>query len=411
MPKSLTEQQYAFADLIIKVGLNLQVKQRLLIRASTENADFTRIVAEKAYQAGSPEVTVLWNDDILAKQRLEYAPDSVLSSYPDFLAQANNEASDRGDAILSIRSSDPELYQGIQGNKIALAEKASRSALMPFFQKISSSAVNWCLVSVPAKAWAAKVFPNDTQEQQLTKLWHAILKTVRTDQENPEAAWQTHLDKLEERRAYLDEKKYQSLHYKGDGTDLTIGLIDNHLWMGGIQPTQTGIIYVANLPTEEVFTMPHKQKVNGTVSSSLPLSHNGSLIDKFSLTFKDGKVTQAKAEKGDEALQRILNTDEGARHLGEVALVPHSSPISQSGILFYDTLFDENAASHLALGRAYPFTIKDGTTWSQAEAAKKGVNNSLTHVDFMIGNQNIDIDGTKADGSTEPVMRSGEFVF
>lgn len=400
-----------FAELIIRVGLNLQPGQRLLIRAGVESADFARNVCSKAYSAGCKEVEVIWNDDFISLARLKNAPEENLSSYPAYLAQGHNDAASRADAVLTIRASDPELYKGQDGKRISLSEKASRQALKPFFEKITSSALNWCLVSVPSKAWAAKVFPHEAPDIQLDKLWRAILTTVRASQEDPEAAWQTHLQKLEKRREYLNEKQYQSLRYRAKGTDLEIGLVDNHLWMGGIQPTQSGIIYVANLPTEEVFTMPHKDKANGVVSSSLPLSHAGTLIEDFELTFKDGKVVQAKAKKGEDALQRILETDEGAKHLGEVALVPHSSPIAQLGILFYDTLFDENAASHLALGRAYAFTVTGGTSWSPEEASAHGVNDSLTHVDFMIGSADMDIDGVHKNGNTEPVMRQGEWAF
>ncbi|MCA9838687.1 MAG: aminopeptidase [Trueperaceae bacterium] len=411
MPKSQEVQIAAFADLVVKVGLNLQAGQRLLIRSAVEGAEFARLVTQRAYAAGCAEVDVIWNDDTIALERLKHAAEERLNEYPPYLAQGHIDAANRADAVLSIRCSDPELYKGQDSSRLKVVERATRTALRPFFEKITTSALNWCLVSVPGQAWAAKLFPDEAKEQQKAKLWTAILKTVRADLDDPNKAWQEHLEGLERRREYLDQKQYQSLRYRAKGTDLEIGLVENHLWMGGIQPTPSGIIYVANMPTEEVFTMPHKNRVNGLVSSSLPLSHNGSLIEDFVLEFKDGQVVSAKARSGEDTLHRILDTDEGARRLGEVALVPHSSPISQLGILFYDTLFDENAASHLALGRAYAFTVKDGTTWTPQQAAEHGVNDSLTHVDFMIGSADMDIDGVSKNGSLEPVMRQGEWAF
>lgn len=400
-----------FADLVIKVGLNLQPKQRLLIRGTIDSAPFVRLVTQRAYSAGSPEVNVIWTDDQISLARVTHAPDDVLKTYPEYLLKGHNDPVERGDAVLTVRSSDPELYKDVDGDKLSLVEKATRQSLMPFFEKISSSAVSWCLVSVPAQAWAAKVFPKDSSEQQIAKLWEAIFKTVRVDQNDPVSAWEKHLDTLEQRRLYLNDKQYASLKYKATGTDFELGLVDNHLWMGGTQPTHDGVVYVANLPTEEVFTMPHKDKANGVVSSSLPLSHAGNMIEDFKLTFKDGKVIEASAKRGESTLHRILETDKGARRLGEVALVPHSSPISQSGILFYDTLFDENAASHLALGRAYAFTVKDGVDWTPEKASEQGVNQSLTHVDFMIGSKDMDLDGVSKDGAVEAIMRQGEWVF
>lgn len=406
------EQQIAqFADLVVKVGLNLQPKQRLLIRSAVEAVEFTRMLTARAYAAGCADVEVIWSDDFINLERLRNASEELLAEYPAYLAKGHTDAANRHDAVLSVRASDPELYKGQDSTRIKTIERATRTALRPFFEKITTSALNWCLVSVPGQAWAAKVFPETSADQQKAKLWDAILKAVRADLSDPFAAWQDHLDGLELRRAYLDKKQYKALRYRAKGTDLEIGLVDQHLWMGGVQPTPEGIVYVANMPTEEVFTMPHKDKVNGVVSSSLPLSHNGSMIENFSLTFKDGRVVSATAKAGEDALYRILETDEGARRLGEVALVPHSSPISELGILFYDTLFDENAASHLALGRAYAFTIKDGTTWTSEQAAAKGVNDSLTHVDFMIGCPDMDIDGLVQDGAVEPVMRQGEWAF
>jgi aminopeptidase len=404
------KQLQTYADLVIRVGLNLQKGQTLWLSSSVEEPELTRRVVEAAYKAGAYYVNVMWVDDAVNLARFKYAPADSFAHVPTWLKQAYNVEMKKGDALLSIRSSDPELLKGQDPEKIATVEKTSRSEFKPRMKKVLSSEVNWCVVNIPSKGWAARVFPKDKPEKAVSKLWSAIFAAVRADKPGSVKLWQKHLVKLEQRRAYLDEKQYSALHYIAPGTDLTIGLVDNHMWMGGTQDTQNGIPYVANLPTEEVFTMPHKDRVDGVVKSSKPLAYGGNIIDDFTLTFKEGKIVSAKAKRGEKTLANLLETDHGAKRLGEVALVPYSSPISQSGILFLSTLFDENAASHVALGSAYRFNVEGGTQMTDKQAAKAGVNTSLTHVDFMIGSNKMDIDGVSKDGQREAVMRKGEWA-
>jgi aminopeptidase len=411
MALSLDKQMQTYADLIVKVGVNLQKGQTLWINASVEEPELTRRVVEAAYKAGAYYVTVIWLDDFVTLSRFKYAPKDSFSHFPNWMKEAFNIEMKQGDALLSIRSSDPELLKGQDPESIATAEKTSREAFKPRMKKVLSSEVNWCVVNIPSRGWATKVFPKLKAEKAVEKLWQAIFAAVRADKPNAVKLWQKHLQQLEQRRAYLNEKQYTTLEYTAPGTKLSLGLVDNHLWMGGSQDTQDGITYVANLPTEEVFTMPHRERTNGTVRSSKPLAYGGNLIDDFVLQFKDGQVVEAKAKKNDKTLQRLLETDEGARRLGEVALVPYSSPISQSGVLFLSTLFDENAASHVALGSAYRFNVEGGTKMTDKQAEKAGVNSSLTHVDFMIGSNKMDIDGITKGGQREAVMRKGEWAF
>ena len=411
MSLSFEQKLETFADLVVRVGLNVQTGQQLMIRAAVETAPFTRKVVEKAYRAGAPFVNVIWNDDAVTLARFEHAPTDSFELFPEWTRDAMLAAAARGDAVLSIYAADPELLKDQNPESVATVQRVTQTEMRPFNEHIMNSDVNWCIVSVPIPSWAAKVFPDATPEVAERKLWDAIFKTVRADREDAVAAWQTHLRNLEARRAYLTDKQYRALHYSAPGTDLSVGLAENHLWLGGSQPTNDGVVYVANMPTEEVFTMPHRERVDGTVRNTLPLSYAGNLIDGFELTFKDGAVVAYKAEKGAEVLERLLETDEGAKRLGEVALVPHSSPISLSHILYYNTLFDENASSHLALGRAYRFNVAGGTEMSEAEITAVGANDSLTHVDFMIGSADMDIDGVTDAGEREPVMRGGEWAF
>jgi aminopeptidase len=411
MPLTFDKQLQNYADLVIRVGLNLQKGQRLFIRSVLEGADFTRLVVDRAYKAGASHVDVFWSDDALMLSRFNHAPKDSFGFVPSWYKEAFNHELKPGDALLSIRAADPELLKHQDPTSVAAYERASRLELKPLMNKIMSSEVNWCLVSVPVQGWAAKLFPNHKPEKQMQKLWTAILKTVRANESNAVAKWKIHLKTLQKRRAYLSNKQYSALKYKALGTDLTIGLASNHIWLGGRQDAQNGITYVANLPTEEVFTAPHKDHAEGVVCSTKPLSYAGNLIDGFELTFKKGQVIKAKAKKGEKLLHKLLETDEGARRLGEVALVPHSSPISQSGLLYLHTLFDENASSHVALGNAYRFNVQGGTKMTAKQAAKAGINSSLTHVDFMIGSENMDIDGVTKEGKLEVVMRQGEWAF
>jgi aminopeptidase len=315
-----------------------------------------------------------------------------------------------GCAYLSIAASNPDLLAGIDPDRIATVNKTTAQHMQGFRKMTQSSKICWCVVSVPTKEWAAKVFPNLPEEDQETALWKAIFSCTRTNLEDPIRAWEDHGNTLVKKVEFLNSKRYKKLHYKAPGTDLTIELPVKHVWVGGGAQTANGVRFTPNMPTEEVFTTPLRDGVNGVVSSSKPLIYGGNMIDEFSLTFKNGRVVDFTAREGTETLKRLIETDEGSHYLGEVALVPHSSPISQSNILFFNTLFDENASNHLAIGSAYPICIENGATMSTEELAQNGSNSSLTHVDFMIGSADMDIDAITTDGTVEPLFRKGNWV-
>ena len=393
----------SYASLITEVGLNLQAGQQLLMTAPLEAAPLLARVAEAAYKREVRYIQPFYSDDALTLARYRYAPKDSFDFYPEWLARGMLELAEDNGARLSVSGNDPDLLNGQDGDAIAAVQKAAQTALKPFMGLIMRDAVNWCVVAVATPAWAAKVFPDALADERVELLWDAIFRAVRADREDAVRDWQAHLSELEARRTHLNSRCYRALHYRAPGTDLRLGLADDHIWKGGASQNAAGTTFVANLPTEEVFTAPHRARVEGTVRSSKPLSYGGQLIEDFSLIFREGRVVDAKAAQGESALKRLLATDEGATRLGEVALVPHSSPISQSGLLFYNTLFDENAASHLALGRAYRFCAEGGSTMTDDEAQAVGLNDSLTHVDFMIGSGEVEISGVREDGREEPV--------
>ena len=400
-----------YAELIVKVGLNLQPKQRLLIYAPLPSGLLVHQVAACAYQNGARLVDVLYYDDQLLLTRFQFGPRESFDEVSPWRARASFEHAQQGDAVLSIAGQDPDLLKGHDPELIRRYTLALNKMMRPYAEEVGRDSHSWVIASYPTDAWAAKVFPTASAEQRQDRLWEAIFKTCRIDQPDPIAAWQTHLQRLSNWRTYLNDKNYTALHYQAPGTDLTIGLADDHHWNSGATQTPTGIRFTANLPTEEVFTLPHKDRIDGTVRASKPLSYAGTLIEDFSLTFKDGHVVDLHAAQGEAVLRNLIATDAGASSLGEVALVPHSSPISQSGLLFFNTLFDENAACHVALGRGFPFCLRGGVELSDEEFAAQGGNNSLIHIDFMIGSDQMNIDALTADGRREPLMRSGEWAF
>lgn len=400
-----------YAELVLRVGLGLLPGQPLLVRSSLAGAPLARSVVAQAYQLGSGDVSVLYTDSEVGRARLQHARDEVLEDYPSWQAHAMNETVPSGTAVLSIVAVDPDVYADEDSHRIGITQNAARRHLRPFYEGIGREAMNWCVVAMPVPEWAAKVFPEDAVDVAEKKLWDAVLASVRLDRDDPVAAWQKHIETLVARARHLNDRAYRELRYRGPGTELRIGLADDCVWTSAPSKAATGAEFVANLPTEEVFTAPHRDRAEGTVRATRPLSHGGKLIDGFWLRFRDGVVVEAGAERGEEILHEILDTDDGARRLGEVALVAASSPISQTGLLFFDTLYDENAASHFALGRAYRFTIRNGGSMTAEEAASHGANDSLRHVDFMVGSADIDVDGMLANGTAEPVMRQGEFVF
>jgi aminopeptidase len=400
-----------YAELAVKVGVNVQQGQTLVVNATLDAADFVRLIVKKAYATGAKNVIVNWTDDTVNRTKYDLAPDEAFLEYPVWRAKEMEALVDIGAAFMSVISTSPDLLKGVDPTRISNFNKAAGQALANYRKAAQSDKVSWTVIAAASPAWAAKVFPDVPSENQVTKLWDAIFKATRVDVENPVDAWKKHDETLHEKVDYLNNKRYQKLHYTAPGTDLMIELPNNHLWVGAGSVNEKGFPFMANMPTEEVFTVPFRTGVNGTVASTKPLSYSGNIIDRFSVTFENGKIVGVKAEEGEEILKRLVDTDEGSHYLGEVALVPVNSPISQSNILFFNTLFDENASNHLAIGSAYAFCIEGGKKMSAEELLKNGLNASLTHVDFMIGSAEMDIDGISTDGKSEPVFRSGNWAF
>lgn len=400
-----------YSELAVKIGVNIQPNQYLYIAASIESAPFVQIVTKIAYEIGAKQVFVDYTDDQITRTRYELAPADSFDFFPPWKVQEREWLAEEGAAFMSIVSQSPDLLSGIDSKRIASFQKASGTALNKYRQYVQSDKISWTVIAAPSKQWARKVFPELPEEKQVEALWDAIFKATRADLDNPVEAWAQHNDNLHEKVDYLNNKNYAKLHYTAPGTDLTIELPKGHLWCGAGSINEKGEEFMANMPTEEVFTVPHKDGVNGYVSSTKPLSYGGNIIDNFKLTFENGRIVQVEAAQGEEVLKNLVATDEGSHYLGEVALVPFHSPISQSNILFYNTLFDENASNHLAIGSAYAFCIEGGKSMSSDELKAHGLNESITHVDFMIGSEQMNIDGVTADGQSEPVFRNGNWAF
>ncbi len=406
-----------YGDLAVSVGLNLRPGQRLLVigpiangGASLEAAPLVRAIAASAYRAGAPLVETLWGDEALQVTRFRHAPRDSFGQVSRWLARALVEHVESGGATLSVYANDPDQLKGQPPELIGALQQATARSIQPFRELIARNQTNWTVVAAAGSGWASRVFPSLPAHEQVERLWELIVRMCRLDRPDPVAAWQVHLAELAARRDFLNAKRYTALEYTGPGTRLTIGLPEGHLWVAGQSTSQTGITFAPNLPTEEVFTMPHRERVDGTVRSSKPLSYGGTLIEDFALRFEGGRVVEVEAKSGRQMLQQLVDTDPGAARLGELALVPHSSPVSQAGRLFYNTLFDENAASHLALGAAYKFTLEGGEDMDAQAFEAAGGNRSATHVDFMIGSGQLDIDGVARDGRPEPLMRRGEWA-
>ena len=406
-----------YAELIVRTGLNIHKGQRLLINSLTtrgvllHNAPLVREVARAAYKAGARYVDVLWGDEELLKMRVQMAPRDSFDEFSDWQAKAAMDLFEQNGALLTIRSNNPNLMDGEDSEIVGQVQKVYLQKYAQLSELLGKNIINWLVVAAAGPAWAKRVFPDLEPAEAEKKLWEAIFSITRVDQPDPVAAWDAHVKNLRARSEYLNAKGYAAFHYKAPGTDLMVGLPQGHFWNSAGSTTQDDIFYIANLPTEEVFTLPHREQINGHVSASMPLSYSGTLMEDFALTFENGHVVKATAKKNEAALKKLIEADEGSSSLGEVALVPHSSPIAQRGHLFYDPLIDENAASHLALGRAYKFTLKGAENLTDEEFKARGGNISMAHVDFMIGSAKMDIDGLLANGSTEPVMRQGEWAF
>lgn len=408
--ENFKEKLKKYAELAVKVGINIQKGQTLVINAPLASAEFVRVVAKKAYESGAKNVHVEWTDEQLTLIKYLNAPEEAFSEYPMWKAKGMEEMAKAGAGFLSILAANPDLLKGVNSERIATANKTASKALAPYKNYVMSDKACWCVMSVPTKEWAAKVFPNLNEYESIEKLWYNIFKATRVDKENPVAAWEEHINNFKSKLDYLNRKKFKKLHYKSSITDLTIELSEKHLWLGGGSYSEKGTYFVANMPTEEIFTLPKRDGVNGTVKSTKPLNYGGNLIEDFSITFENGKVIDFSAKQGYEILKKLIETDEGSHYLGEVALVPYDSPISNTNIIFYNTLFDENASCHLALGRAYPTCLEGGAEMSDVELKNNGANSSLTHVDFMVGSPDLNIDGETADGKIEPIFRNGNWA-
>jgi aminopeptidase len=401
-----------FARLAVYVGLNLQPGQELVVTASTEMVPLVRRITEHAYKAGAVLVTTLYADDEATLARYKFAQDASFDGAAKWLADGIAAAYGSGAARLGLTGANPALLAGQDPGKVSRANTALSKVMKPAMELITRHAINWSILAAATPDWAKLVFPGVAEDEAVAKLWDAIFVASRATGQDPVADWKAHSAEIHKRVALLNEKRYYALRFhSADGaTDLTVGLSDGHLWAGGGSTGGNGVFCNANIPTEECFTTPHKDRVDGFVTASKPLSHQGTLIENIRCRFAGGKIVEASATAGEDALKRLIATDEGASRLGEVALVPHSSPIAQSGLLFWNTLFDENAASHIALGQAYATCLIDGETQDEATLAGRGANSSLIHVDWMIGSGAMNVDGVAADGGSEPLMRAGEWV-
>ncbi len=406
-----------YAEIAVNIGLNLQPGQKLILQdmrrsgVPIQTAPVVREIVTSAYQAGAKLVDVLWGDADLKLIQYQYAPKESFDDFPNWQAQGVLDVIEDGGAVLTILAFDPSLLEKQDPDLVAREQQTIQQVLKPFSSHISKNKMNWMVLGIPVDGWARKVFPDLPDDERIPALWDALFKVCRVYEDDPIKAWQEHIADLEKRSSYLNKKTYKELHFTAPGTDLQIGLPEGHIWRSAGFKAQNGIPFTANIPTEEVFTLPDKRFTEGKVSSARPLAYSGNVINNFSLTFKEGKVVDFSTEQGEEVLGNLLKSDEGASMIGEVALVPNSSPISQSGLMFYNTLLDENASCHLALGRAFRFNLEGGEKLSPEEFSSRGGNSSLIHVDFMIGSGEMDIDGILPDGKIEPVMRKGEWDF
>ena len=398
------------AEVAVHVGLGLKAGQELVMTASLDSIALARHITEHAYRAGASLVTTLYADDEAALMRYRFAPDASFDHAAKWLYDGMGAAFKSGAARLAIAGANPSLLSNEDPDKVGRANRAVSAAYRPALELITRHEINWTIVASATPAWAAAMFPNDPPDAAVAKLWEAIFKTTRINLDDPVGAWKRHDAELHKRAAQLNAKRYAALRYRGPGTDFRLGLSDGHLWLGGGTTAGNGNYCIPNMPTEEVFTTPHKDRADGTVTATKPLSHQGTMIEGIRVRFEGGRIVEAHASRGEEVLRKLIDTDDGARRLGEVALVPHSSPIASSGMLFFNTLFDENAASHIALGQAYSSCLEGGDKMTPEELAAHGANDSLIHVDWMIGSGQLDIDGETATGTIEPLMRKGEWV-
>lgn len=400
-----------YAELLVAVGVHVTEGKYVLISCPICAADFGRAVAERCYRHGAKDVIMNYYDEKLTRIRYDHVPVETIADIPFWQAERRNMYAREGCCNISIIADDPEIFTGVESDKLKASALASKKAFKEFYDIMDRGGVRWTVAAYPNVKWAEKIFPHLHASKAVDALWEKIFATVRIDGGDVQKNWEAHDVVLKGRAEKLNSAAFDCLHYRnGLGTDLKVYLPEGHIWYGGSEKDRDGVVYFPNLPTEEIFTMPHKDKTEGTVYASLPLVYQGSVIDGFFLTFREGRVTSYGAKTGEDVLARLLDTDEGSRRLGEVALIPHASPISDMHLLFYETLFDENASCHLALGECYPNTIKGGEMMSEDELTAHGGNRSANHVDFMIGTADMQIDGIGRDGSVTPVFRDGNFV-
>ena len=404
------EKLQKYAELIVKVGVNVQPGQEVVLYINVDQQQLAHLIVKEAYKAGAGKVMIKWSDTFAQREFLEHASDEFLENVPEFAKEEAQYIADHRCCRISVMSEDPGAFGGIDQKRVAAYQSANGKALMPVRQATQNNDLSWTVVAAASPAWAEHVFPDLKGEAAVDRLWEEIFKTTRIDREDPIQAWKDHDAKLHEKEDWLNKEQFSALHYTSPRTDLTIGLPENHVWEGGGSKNAAGIEFMANMPTEECFTAPDNRRIDGYVTSTKPLSYAGNILENMKFTFKDGKVVEATAEKGQAVLDHLLETDEGVRSLGEVSLVPDPSPISQSGITFFNTLFDENASDHLALGAAYPFNVQGGTKMSKDQLKAKGINFSQAHVDFMVGSADMNIDGIKKDGTIVPVFRNGDWA-
>ena len=403
-----TKKYTEYSKLVLKYGVNLQKGQGIELLCPTVCADFAEIFTEQAYLFGASDVNVRWENENVNRLKFKYQTKERLSVIPEWYVMSKNELVKKNYCYVAVASDNPAIYKDIPADKIATYSKAKGKALKKFSDIVMKNGIRWCVISLPTLAWAEQIFGND--KDAFSKLSDGIEKTMRLDLPNPEKAWAEHVKKLTERAKKLNSCGFEYLHFTNSlGTDLTVGLCDDNVWLPAKEKALDGVEFVANMPTEEIFTAPHKLKCDGIVYSALPLCENGHIIDGFSLTFKKGKIVDFSAKEGYDALKGIIETDKGTLRLGEVAIIDKYSPIAKTGFLFLNTLFDENASCHLAIGKGYATTVKNGDSLSKAELTKKGLNDSIEHVDFMIGTPDICVDGIKGNTFT-PILKNGEWV-
>lgn len=400
-----------YAELVVKVGLNIQKNQPLLIGTTTDTLEFTRLVVKKAYEAGAKRVDVNYTDETNSRAFYDLAPDEAFREFPKWAAMQRDELIENKGALLWIDAENPDLLEGVSIDRISNFQKSAGKALANYRKAVMNDVITWSIVAIPSEKWAAKVFPQLEAEHQMEALWDLIFQVVRIGEGTAVQKWKEHINHLESRAALLNAKRYKKLHYKAEGTDIQVELPKDHIWLSGASKNAQAVPFIANMPTEEVYTAPLKTGVNGYVKNKKPLVYQGNIIDDFTLTFENGAITKVEASTGEELLRELIQTDDGAKYLGEIALVPHESPISASNVLFFNTLFDENASNHFAIGEAYPTCVEGARGLTHDELEKLGINTSIVHEDFMIGSADMDIMGELEDGRMEPIFHQGTWAF